>query len=92
MSLIVLELADIFAAAFIQESAFADPVIMPRTLEFLPNKIRKDLLGFSYQFREILRSGLFAYKKVTTICIGQRPVISFAVTKQSNEAIPVLVD
>jgi hypothetical protein len=37
MSLIVLELPDIFAAAFIEESAFAVPLIMPHTFEFLPN-------------------------------------------------------
>ena len=62
MSLIVLEVADIFASAFIQESAFAVPIIMPNTSEFLQNKIRADLLGFRYHFSEMLASGLLTLK------------------------------
>jgi hypothetical protein len=62
LSLVILKLADIFAATFIQEVAFTVPIIMPNTSEFLPNQIRLDLLELRYQFIEMLASGLLCLK------------------------------
>lgn len=91
MSLVVLELPDIFAAAIIQKSAFTVTIIMPHTFELSLKQIRPDLLRFWYQIFELLISGIFAHRKIVPVCKGQCAVIPLAILEEPIKGISVLV-
>jgi hypothetical protein len=84
--------AEIFAAKFIQKSAFTVPFIMPHPYELIPNQIRFDFFFFLYQSLKKLCPGLFGVKRVAPFCKSQHSVMSPTVPEKSLELIFILVD